>query len=102
MGNQISKEEDWEFKMIEVVPQATLRVDINKQDPAWSVDIAKRFGDLAAVSFVIGSNQLLVYLDMDLDIWQKPDNASLVSELDEMFAASMRPNAMQICIPQSF
>ncbi len=66
-------------------------IDIYKKDEAWPSALAECLGEAAAVSFVVGSGELLYYLDEDLEELSHKPKGTHVGELDFAWTKGMLP-----------
>ena len=66
-------------------------IDIYKKDEAWPSALAKCLGEAAGVSFVVGSGELLHYLDEDLEELAHKPKGTHIGELDFSWMKDVLP-----------
>ena len=66
-------------------------IEIYKKDKAWPYALAEYLGEAAAVSFVVGSEELLYYLDEDLEALTHKPKGTHIGELDFAWTKGILP-----------
>ena len=66
-------------------------IDIYKKNRAWPVALAECLGEASAVSFVVGSEELLYYLDEDLEELTHKPRGTHVGELNFAWMKDILP-----------
>ena len=71
--------------------QTAFDIEIYKKDKTWPSALAECFGEAAAISFVVGSGELLYYLDEDLEALTHRPKGTHVGELDFAWMKGILP-----------
>lgn len=71
--------------------QTAFDIEDYKKDKAWPSALAECLGEAAAVSFVVGSGELLYYLDEDLEALTHKPKGTHVGELDFAWMEGILP-----------
>lgn len=90
-GKGICKALNWLYLPDEDNTKEKINIREYKKHESWSDYIAKHFGKLAAVSFVVGSDILSDWLDEDIAELSSMPRGSHIGQIDTSFLSSMLP-----------